>query len=86
VRIAGEALHNCAKHSGVREAQVSLEVRGSECVLTVSDQGRGFEPVAAAGGHGLRIMQERALLCGGVLQVHSTPTGTRVVAHVPLSG
>jgi signal transduction histidine kinase len=45
-----------------------------ECVLTVSDQGRGFDPVSAAGGHGLRIMQERALLCGGVLQVDSAPS------------
>jgi signal transduction histidine kinase len=87
VRIAGEALHNCVKHSGAREAQVSLEVRGSECVLTVSDDGRGFDPATAAGGHGLRIMQERALLCGGALQVDSDEgSGTRVVAHIPLPG
>jgi signal transduction histidine kinase len=88
VRITGEALHNCLKHAGAVEAQVVLEVRGSECVLTVSDDGHGFDPSAAgAGGHGLRTMRERALLCGGLLQVDSAPgSGTRVVARVPLPG
>jgi signal transduction histidine kinase len=86
LRITGEALHNCVKHAGAAEAQVALEVQGSECLLTVSDDGRGFDPATAgAGGHGLRIMQERALLCGSVLQVDSAPgSGTRVVVRVPL--
>jgi protein-histidine pros-kinase len=57
-------------------------------VLTVTDDGRGFDPAArTASGHGLRTMRERALLCGGVLQVDSTPGhGTRVVARIPLTG
>jgi signal transduction histidine kinase len=86
LRITGEALHNCAKHAGASAARVELEVRHPECVLTVSDDGSGFDPAAgAAGGHGLRTMRERALLCGGVLQVDSAPgRGTRVVARIPL--
>ena len=87
VRIAGEALHNCVKHAGADTVELELEVRGSELVLTVTDDGRGFDPAACGGGHGQRTMQERALLCGGWLHVHSAPgRGTRLVVRVPLPG
>lgn len=64
-RIAAEAVHNSAKHAGTDEVRVELEVRGSELVLTVADEGCGFEPGAPTGdGHGQRTMRERAVLCG----------------------
>jgi PAS domain S-box-containing protein len=86
-RIAAEALHNCVKHAGAGGAELGLEVRGSELVLTVADDGRGFDPAAAGGGHGQRTMRERALLCGGWLHVDSAPgRGTRLVVRVPLPG
>ncbi|MGY1825935.1 histidine kinase [Blastococcus sp. SYSU DS0541] len=87
VRIAGEALHNCLKHAGASAAAVALGVRGSELVLTVTDDGCGFDPAARrAGGHGQRTMQERARLCGGTVHVDSVPDrGTRVVARIPLA-
>ena len=86
-RIAGEALHNAVKHAAAGSARLRLELAGSELVLTVTDDGRGFEPAAAAGGHGQRTMRERAALCGGWLTVDSAPgSGTRVVARVPLPG
>jgi signal transduction histidine kinase len=88
VRIAAEALHNCVKHAGASGAELELEVRGSELVLTVADDGCGFDPAGRAGvGHGQRTMRERALLCGGWLHVHSAPgQGTRLVVRVPLPG
>ncbi|MGY1739645.1 MULTISPECIES: histidine kinase [unclassified Blastococcus] len=88
VRIAGEALHNCVKHAGATAAAVSLDGEGGELVLEVADDGCGFDPAAIeAGGHGQRTMRERALLCGGTLQVDSAPgRGTRVVVRVPVSG
>ncbi len=88
VRIAAEAVHNCVKHAGVSRVGVGLEVRGSELVLTVADEGRGFDPSAVSGGrHGQRTMRERAVLCGGWLAVDTAPgRGTRVVARVPLPG
>ncbi|MGY1915184.1 histidine kinase [Blastococcus sp. SYSU DS0973] len=88
VRIAGEALHNCVKHADASAAALSLDVRGKELVLTVTDDGCGFDPaVGRVGGHGQRTMRERALLCGGTLHVHSAPgRGTRVVVRVPVSG
>jgi len=88
LRIAAEAVHNCHKHAGAPEVRVELEVRGSELVLTVADEGCGFDPSAVTGdGHGQRTMRERAVLCGGWLHVDSAAgRGTRVVARVPLPG
>jgi signal transduction histidine kinase len=88
VRIAAEAVHNCLKHAGASRVRVGLEVRGSELVLEVSDEGFGFDASAARGdGHGQRTMRERAVLCGGWLHVDTAPgRGTRVVARVPLPG
>ena len=87
-RIAAEAVHNCRKHAGTDAVRVELEVRGSELVLVVADEGRGFDPAAVRGdGHGQRTMRERAVLCGGWLHVDAAPgRGTRVVARVPLPG
>ncbi len=86
LRIAGEALHNCVKHADASGATVALTSSGPDVVLTVSDDGRGFDPhaVRQAGGHGQRTMAERAVLCGGSLEVDTAPgRGTRVTVRVP---
>jgi signal transduction histidine kinase len=44
--VAAEAVHNCCKHAGTDQVRVDLEVRGSELVLAVADDGRGFDPSA----------------------------------------
>jgi signal transduction histidine kinase len=87
-RIAAEAVHNGVKHAEAREVRVELGVRGSELVLTVADEGRGFDPsTGRRTGHGQQTMRERAVLCGGWLHVDTAPgRGTRVVARVPLPG
>jgi PAS domain S-box-containing protein len=75
-RVAQESLNNIAKHADAHRANVHL-VRGSKCVeLSVSDDGRGFEPASVAAGHfGLRIMRERVEAIGGLLSIHSEPGG-----------
>ncbi|HEU0101055.1 MAG TPA: PAS domain-containing sensor histidine kinase [Mycobacteriales bacterium] len=85
-RIAGEALHNCVKHAGASGATVTLTTSSGELVLTVADDGRGFDPAAVGGaGHGRRTMHERASLCGGSVHVDGAPgRGTQVVVRVPL--
>lgn len=87
VRIAGEALHNTVKHADARTATVAVTVEGAELVLTVGDDGRGFDTgLSGSVGHGQRTMRERAELVGGSLSVVSRPgEGTSVVARVPLS-
>ena len=60
-------------------------------MLTVKDDGRGFEPGAwwqdSRDHFGLSVMHARAARAGGSLQIDSAPgRGTRVVLSVPLDG
>jgi two-component system NarL family sensor kinase len=91
-RIAQEALTNAARHAGAQTVRVRLTIGAEMAVLSVKDDGRGFDPDAcrAVGGRegfGLTGMRERARLLGGALKVESAPgVGTRVEASVPLGG
>ncbi len=87
-RIVQEGLRNVVRHSGARWVEVSLFGCGSEVLLTVGDEGRGFEPNARGGrsGIGLASMEERARLIGAELTIQSTPgKGTTITALVSRS-
>jgi len=90
-RIAQEALRNVWKHSGASRAGVTLEFDDSKAILTVKDEGNGFElpermdNLTVAGKLGLAGMQERARLIGGSLRLDSKPgKGTTVTLEVPV--
>ena len=85
-RIAQEALNNAAKHSSAKRITMDLEENGGELVLSVSDDGKGFDPAAAPRGRwGMTTMRERAEAAGGRLSVDSSlGQGTTVRAAVPL--
>jgi signal transduction histidine kinase len=80
-RIAQEAVNNAAKHAGASQVTIRLESTGAEVLLEVIDDGRGL--TKNRGGLGLGVMQHRANLIGGVLQIASKP-GVRVTCRVPL--
>jgi signal transduction histidine kinase len=81
VRIAREAVGNAARHSGAARVSLSLQRQGSRVRLRVSDNGTGFDLVAAADGFGLTSMRERASSVGGDLRISSAPgRGTEVEA------
>ncbi|MCC6790076.1 MAG: GAF domain-containing sensor histidine kinase, partial [Thermomicrobiales bacterium] len=50
-RVAQEALANARKHAGARQAEVTLDYGLAEIRLTVSDDGRGFDPAAVSARH-----------------------------------
>jgi signal transduction histidine kinase len=52
--------------------------------MTVSDDGRGFDPDKATGGFGLKSMRERVEAQGGTLQIQSGGNGTQITASMPL--
>jgi signal transduction histidine kinase len=84
----GEALHNSAKHSGVRQFEVRLWGTSDEIHLTVKDSGAGFDREAAKWSRGLGLisMEERLKLVKGTLSINSQPKqGTTIYARVPLS-
>jgi PAS domain S-box-containing protein len=86
-RVLQEALHNAAKHSGVRRIEVQLREDSGEIYLVVSDLGRGFDLETAMQGRGLGLasMQERVRLVNGTIEIQSKPIGgTTVRVRVPL--
>ena len=87
-RILQEALHNTAKHSGVRQCRVRLWEAHGWVHLVVSDEGKGFDPAATKEnrGIGLITMHERVGLVDGDLRIESQPgRGTTVHARVPIA-
>jgi len=85
-RVLQEAVHNAAKHSGVKRVDVQLAENSGEIHLIVSDSGKGFDIEAArrSGGLGLMSMQERVRLVGGTIAIESKPMGgTAIRVRVP---
>ncbi|PAP76689.1 sensor histidine kinase [Rubrivirga marina] len=83
--ILKEALHNAARHAGGATVAVRIEESGRELVLSVRDEGPGFDPAAARSGTGLRSLRRRAEALGGTLDVASAPgEGTAVTLRAPL--
>jgi len=93
-----EAIHNCAKYARAKRVEVALKKEDNTLVLTVKDDGIGFDVQPEAsnstlktphsklslGGNGLRNMRSRALGLGGTLEVTSTPgAGTEILLVLP---
>ena len=73
-RIAEEALRNVERHAGATRVTVSLHMSsgGHELILTIADDGVGFDAQAAQSGHyGLAGLREQAQLIGAVLAIRS---------------
>jgi signal transduction histidine kinase len=85
-RIAQQCLQNIVEHAQAKRASVEITSRHGALRLTVTDNGKGFDPERIRGGGGLGFvsMQERAKLAGGTLEVFSRPRrGTEIVLNVP---
>jgi signal transduction histidine kinase len=71
-RIAQESLNNIAKHSGAQTARVDLDCTPERIVLTVADDGHGFDVAArSTKSLGMGIIRERAKEIGAVLSIQS---------------
>jgi signal transduction histidine kinase len=85
--VALEALNNIAKHAGAKQATVHLKLEVERCLLTIQDDGIGFDPEAArlGGGQGLLSMQERIEQIGGRMKLETAPgCGTTIKVEVNL--
>ncbi len=89
-RIAQEALSNTVKHARARSIEVELAASGARASMRIRDDGKGFDPQAAAarsfspstlegGGMGLSTMRERARHLGGTFCLRTAPgAGTEI--------
>src|SRR5579863_2302996 len=84
-RVVQEALHNCARHSQARSVKVIVEQEALRILLTVEDDGHGFD-ARRVRGLGLVGMEERVNHLGGSFAVRSQPgAGTKVAVELPLA-
>jgi NarL family two-component system sensor histidine kinase LiaS len=82
IRVTQEALANIARHSQATSIEVDLACNSGEVVLTIADNGVGFNPATVKGrGVGLHSMRERIETLGGDFYIESKPgDGTRLTA------
>jgi len=80
-----EALQNAAKYAQANEVAVSLLEDQGELVLSIRDDGRGFDRAETPFGAGLQNMADRLAALGGTLSVRSRPgAGTTIEGRVPV--
>jgi signal transduction histidine kinase len=79
VQLTREALSNVTRHSRAKHAFVRLTRRAASAVLTIEDDGVGFDARKPSEGNGMKNMRERAVAIGGRLRVTSSNgKGTRL--------
>jgi PAS domain S-box-containing protein len=84
-RIAQEAMNNVAKHSKASLVNLFLQKERERILLSVQDNGQGFDPERVKKGMGLSNIRERAELSGGVCELRSTMgKGTTVRVWWPI--
>ena len=90
MRVVQEALLNAGRHAEAEQITIRLEQRENQVLVTVEDDGKGFDPkVEAADSRmhfGLSIMRARAARLRGAVHIYTAPgQGTRVTLTWPLT-
>ena len=89
-RVAREAMVNARKHADPEHVTIALDRGAGALVVSVSDDGHGFDPGDATDrrGHlGLAAMHDRASVAGGDLSITTPETGGTVVRlSLPVPG
>jgi signal transduction histidine kinase len=83
-RVVQEALHNASRHAGAHKVQIAVRREEQHLLLTVQDDGKGFDPRVVR-GLGLLGMAERVKHLSGTFEVRSGPgRGTLLTVRLPL--
>jgi len=78
-------MNNVAKHSKASLVNLLLQKEGERILLSVQDNGQGFDPEKVKKGMGLSNIRERAELSGGACELQSTMgKGTTVRVWWPI--
>ncbi|MBK8226085.1 MAG: sensor histidine kinase [Flavobacteriales bacterium] len=86
-RIVQELVTNALKHARAARITIDAERQEDELLISVSDDGVGFDPTSSSGGLGMGNLQARVAELGGELHLESAPgKGTQARARFPLAG
>ena len=84
-RISQEAMNNISKHSQASLIKLSLQMEDDRILLTITDNGQGFDPDTVRRGLGLSSIRERAELSGGSSELKSAiGKGTMIRVSWPI--
>ena len=84
-RIIQEQINNIIRHAHATIIQIGLETIEGSIILSVSDNGKGFEPAKVKRGLGLSNIGNRADLFGGTLKIDAAPgKGCSIRVLIPL--
>jgi PAS domain S-box-containing protein len=91
-RLVQECLTNIHRHSGSKAASIHIARNGDSISVEVQDQGRGISPEKLAeiqsggSGVGIRGMRERISQFQGIMEIDSSPNGTKILVTIPCPG
>jgi signal transduction histidine kinase len=84
--IAKEAINNIAKYSQSTQANISLHQQEQEVILTISDNGNGFNSLLVNNGNGLGNMEQRCKQLNGRCLIKTAPgQGVTITCMFPIA-
>ncbi|WP_407312965.1 sensor histidine kinase [Desulfosporosinus sp. SB140] len=85
-KVLQEAMTNILRHSQATRVDVNVSASGSECLLSIKDNGRFTETSRFTEGYGMKSMRERVQEVDGVIDFKSDePSGMILTAVVPIA-
>ena len=85
IMAAKEAIHNVIKHAHASELILAVSFENGSMIISVEDNGCGFEVMPDPGGNGLTNMNRRLTDLGGTCEIRSqSGSGTKVIMRLKL--
>ena len=84
-RIIQEALQNIDKYAAANKVAISMAKQDATLIISIADDGVGFNTKNSKNGIGLQNMQKRTEECNGTFHIVSTPKkGTKISLAIPI--
>jgi len=79
-----EAVHNVLKHAQAKNVFIELLTQHHQIILSVKDDGVGFDSTIATNRNGLKNMHQRVALSKGALTIESSKDGSNIIFAAPI--